>query len=36
VSLFTVPIAFRAIKKEDLQAALLARYDLIGPCGTSH
>ncbi len=28
VSLFTAPTAFRAIKKEDPQAALLARYDL--------
>jgi propionyl-CoA synthetase len=28
VSLFTAPTAFRAIKKEDPQATLLARYDL--------
>jgi propionyl-CoA synthetase len=28
VSLFTAPTAFRAIKKEDPKAALLARYDL--------
>jgi propionyl-CoA synthetase len=28
VSLFTAPTAFRAIKKEDPQGALLARYDL--------
>jgi propionyl-CoA synthetase len=28
VSLFTAPTAFRAIKKEDPQAALLARYEL--------
>ncbi len=28
VSLFTSPTAFRAVKKEDPQAALLARYDL--------